>query len=45
LSVIRPGLLKWTLNEGIARWQLATGTSLLAGWAYDGYDGYDGYDS
>ena len=32
---------KFVLNEGIARWQLATGTSLLAGWAYDGYDGYD----
>ena len=26
-------LLKFTLNEGIARWQLATGTTLLAGWA------------
>ena len=25
-------LLKWTLNEGIARWQLATGTTLLEGW-------------
>jgi hypothetical protein len=25
-------LLKWYLNEGIARWQLATGTTLLEGW-------------
>lgn len=25
-------LLKWVLNEGIARWQLATGTTLLEGW-------------
>ncbi len=24
--------LKWTLNEGIARWQMATDTTLLAGW-------------
>lgn len=24
--------LKWFLNEGIARWQLATGTTLLEGW-------------
>ena len=24
--------LKWTLNEGIARWQLATGTTLIEGW-------------
>ena len=26
-------LLKWFLNEGVARWQMATGTSLLQGWA------------
>jgi Mn2+/Fe2+ NRAMP family transporter len=25
-------LLKWALNEGLARWQLATGTTLLEGW-------------
>jgi Mn2+/Fe2+ NRAMP family transporter len=25
-------LLKWTLNEGIARWQMATGTTLVEGW-------------
>ncbi len=26
------GLLKWFLNEGIARWQMATETTLLEGW-------------
>ncbi len=26
-------LLKYVLNEGLARWQLATGTTLLEGWA------------
>jgi Mn2+/Fe2+ NRAMP family transporter len=26
------GLLKWTINEGTIRWQLATGRSLLDGW-------------
>jgi len=25
-------ILKFTLNEGLARWQLATGTTLLEGW-------------
>ena len=25
-------LLKFVLNEGVARWQLATGTTLLEGW-------------
>lgn len=25
-------ILKWFLNEGIARWQMATGTTLLEGW-------------
>ena len=25
-------LLKWTLSEGIARWQMATGQTLLEGW-------------
>lgn len=25
-------VLKWVLNEGLARWQLATGTTLLQGW-------------
>lgn len=26
-------VFKWTLNEGIARWQMATGTTLLEGWS------------
>ena len=26
-------ILKWFLNEGVARWQMATGTSLLQGWS------------
>ncbi|MBM3216610.1 divalent metal cation transporter [Candidatus Poribacteria bacterium] len=30
---IAGGVLKWTLNEGIARWQMATGTTLLEGWS------------
>jgi Mn2+/Fe2+ NRAMP family transporter len=25
-------LLKWVLNEGLARWQMATGTTLIQGW-------------
>jgi Mn2+/Fe2+ NRAMP family transporter len=25
-------ILKWVLNEGIGRWQLATGTTLMEGW-------------
>lgn len=25
-------ILKWLLNEGIARWQLASGTTLMEGW-------------
>lgn len=25
-------ILKWFLNEGLARWQMATGTTLLEGW-------------
>jgi hypothetical protein len=25
-------VLKWALTEGIARWQMATGTTLLEGW-------------
>ncbi len=28
------GLLKFVLNEGIARWQLATGATLLEGWIH-----------
>lgn len=27
-------ILKFTLNEGLARWQLATGQTLLEGWAH-----------
>ena len=27
-------LLKWALTEGLARWQLATGTTLLEGWSW-----------
>jgi len=26
-------VLKWVLNEGVARWQLATGTTLIEGWS------------
>ncbi len=25
-------VLKWVMGEGLARWQLATGTTLLQGW-------------
>jgi Mn2+/Fe2+ NRAMP family transporter len=25
-------LFKWVLNEGVSRWQLATGTTVLEGW-------------
>jgi Mn2+/Fe2+ NRAMP family transporter len=25
-------ILKWTLNEGLVRWQMSTGTTLLEGW-------------
>ena len=32
VAAVVGGLLKWTLNEGIARWQLATGTTLVEGW-------------
>ena len=31
-AVIVGALLKWGLNEGIARWQFATETTLLEGW-------------
>jgi Mn2+/Fe2+ NRAMP family transporter len=31
-AAIVGALLKFTLNEGLARWQLATGTTLLEGW-------------
>ena len=32
-AVLAGAILKWTLSEGVARWQLATGTTLLEGWA------------
>lgn len=31
-AVVVGSFLKWTLTEGLARWQLATGTTLLEGW-------------
>jgi Mn2+/Fe2+ NRAMP family transporter len=31
--VVVGALLKWVLNDGIARWQLATGTTLIEGWS------------
>ncbi len=31
-AVLLGALLKWGLNEGLARWQLGSGTSLLAAW-------------
>ncbi len=31
-AAVAGALLKWFLNEGIARWQMATGTTLLEGW-------------
>lgn len=33
-AVIFGTLMKWGLNEGLARWQLATGTTLLQGWTH-----------
>jgi Mn2+/Fe2+ NRAMP family transporter len=32
-SALAGALLKWVLSEGLARWQLATGTTLIEGWA------------
>lgn len=32
-TAIAGALLKWALNEGVARWQMATGTTLLEGWS------------
>ncbi|RUL85959.1 iron transporter [Tautonia sociabilis] len=31
-AVLIGATLKWTLTEGLARWQMATGTTLLEGW-------------
>ena len=33
-AVLAGALLKWVLTEGLARWQLATGTTLLEGWVW-----------
>ncbi len=33
-AALAGAILKWTLSEGLARWQLATGTTLLEGWAW-----------
>ena len=33
-AVLAGCILKWTLSEGIARWQLATNTTLLEGWIW-----------
>jgi Mn2+/Fe2+ NRAMP family transporter len=30
--VILGAVFKWVLNDGISRWQLATGTTLIEGW-------------
>ena len=32
-AVLLGALMKWFLNEGIARWQMATGSTLLEGWS------------
>ncbi len=32
-AALAGAVLKWVLNEGIARWQMATSTTLLEGWA------------
>ena len=31
-SAVVGSFMKWTLNEGISRWQMATDTTLLEGW-------------
>ena len=31
-AALAGAILKWVLNEGIARWQMATGTTALEGW-------------
>ena len=30
--IVVGALLKYALNEGVARWQIATGTTLIDGW-------------
>jgi Mn2+/Fe2+ NRAMP family transporter len=32
-AAVAGAVLKWVLNEGIARWQMATSTTILEGWA------------
>jgi len=32
-AALAGAILKWVLNEGVARWQMATGTTLLEGWS------------
>jgi len=32
-AAVAGAALKWVLNEGIARWQMATSTTILEGWA------------
>ena len=33
-AAVAGAILKWTLNEGLARWQLATDSTLLEGWVW-----------
>ena len=33
-AIVFGALLKFSLTEGLARWQMATGTTLLEGWAH-----------
>jgi hypothetical protein len=33
-TVVAGAILKWVLSEGLARWQLATGSTLLEGWSW-----------
>lgn len=33
-AVLAGCVLKWTLSEGVARWQMATGTTVLEGWIW-----------
>ena len=33
-AAVAGSILKWTLNEGLARWQLATNSTLLEGWVW-----------
>ncbi len=35
-------VLKWYLNEGIARWRMATGQTVLEGWIAHLGDGFNG---